>query len=96
MTTNADPQPAMTSGEAWALAEAAEWRFDQYYKFSFYFKAAPSGRVLSAQVGGRSEDIYRYTVTASPMAWKEVIDGGECHLTVADEAGAVLWEGWPL
>lgn len=55
----------MTRTEFYEKYGDVEVAFSSYYKFSFAFSAElPDGSLLSCEVGGNSEDIYRFDVVA--------------------------------
>lgn len=92
--TETQAQP-ISYDEAWRLASAAEWRFEQYYKYSFYFTAETEGFTLTAIAGGQADSIYRFSV-ARLMDWEGIQGGGEVRLTIAGKDGRVMWDGMPL
>lgn len=52
------------------------WSFTGYCKYEFSFCTVDEPYYY-CRVGGDSDDIYRYWVSAGPMTWEQVIDGGE-------------------
>lgn len=78
--------------ERWlGWAARAEWHFSSYYKYDFTFTATgrlwnpadpgPASETAgeftaTITVGGDSSAIYRYTVNAGPMPWRDVIACG--------------------
>lgn len=55
----------MTRNEFIEKYGEVEVTFSSYYKFSFHFKGeAENGDVIKVSVGGNSDDIYKFDVTA--------------------------------
>lgn len=50
------------------------WRFDEYYKYRFTYHCTDHPE-WHASYGGDPSQIYRYTVSATPMTWHDITEG---------------------